>query len=523
MEVHVLHDPLNPKIQKGELFPDIISFRKAIRHYAVVKGFELAPGVRTDKTRFIARCAASGCPWRIHASTIFDKKTVQIKTLPAEHNCPTTKLREGKMASQGWCADMLGDWVKKNPTKGGKDAREKLEGDFGIKLKYSKAWSGLQQALNQIHGKYEESFQLLFNWAAQIELSSPGSRVHIELEKIGKKNRFKRVFVALKPCIDGFLAGCRPFIGVDASCLNGKYTGQLASATGVDGHNWLYHIAYAVFDSETEDNWKWFLENLHTVIGDPPGLVLCSDACKGLEKAVGAVFPRAENRECMRHMYQNFMKHYSGDVFTDHLYPAAKSYTEGLFKWHMNCREWQITGKPCKHALAWILSNRGIQIADYVHEYYSVARFRAAYEGRVEPMPDRTQWPEFQLGFKVHPPLLGRGAGRPKKVRIRGCLEKQANKKKVRCKRCRGFGHFSKTCKLEMVGEDGETARTNKRKRQDEVDTAGPSKKALKKKATKKKSPKKKKTPLKKKQKKAAAAPAPKVVKSLKNLLSTVE
>jgi len=37
----------------------------------------------------------------------------------------------------------------------------------------------------------------------------------------------------------------------------------------------------------------------------------------------------------MRHMYQNFMKHYSGDVFTDHLYPAARSYKEGLFRWHM--------------------------------------------------------------------------------------------------------------------------------------------------------------------------------------------
>ena len=24
-----------------------------------------------------------------------------------------------------------------------------------------------------------------------------------------------------------------------------------------------------------------------------------------------------------------------------------------------SCREWQITGKPCIHALAWILSNRG--------------------------------------------------------------------------------------------------------------------------------------------------------------------
>ena len=498
------------------------------------------------------------------------------------------------MATQGWCADRLADWLKKNPTKGASDCKEKLETDYGIKLKYSKAWSGMKVALEQIHGKYEENFQLLFNWAAHIEKVSPGSLVQIELDKIGEKHRFKRIFVALRPCIDGFKAGCRPFVGVDASSLNGKYRGQLASATCVDGHNWLYHIAYAIFDSETEDNWKWFMEHLCKVIGDVPNLVICTDACKGLETAVGAVFPQAENRECMRHLYQNFMKHYSGEVITDHLYPAARSYTQGMFEWHMkkifefdpdtidyldqhhsriwyrcafsesskcdfltnnvsesfnaqtkkfkgllvhelvdrirelimekrytrkvlarqwedgvlpnvmkdlnlisnnlkvvkvaasdvdiaevtilddwnnqkrhtvdihnhkcSCREWQVTGKPCKHALAWILSNRGLKIEDYVHEYYSVAKFKAAYEDRIEPLPDRSQWPQVQLGFNVYPPLLGRGAGRPKVQRIRGFLEKRAAKKKVRCKRCRDFGHFEKTCKLPEVGEDGQTA-----------------------------------------------------------------
>jgi hypothetical protein len=225
--------------------------------------------------------------------------------------------------------------LKKNLKKGPKDFLDKLDGDYGIKLKYSKAWSSMKVALDQIHGKYEESFQLLFNWAAQIEVSQPGSRVQIELEEVDNKQRFKRIFVALKPCIDGFLTGCRPFLGVDASSLNGKYTGQLASATGVDGHNWIFHVAYAVFHSETLDNWKWFMENLHAVIGDPPGLVICTDAYKGLETIVGAMFPQVEYRECVRHMYNNFMKHYSGDVFTDHLYPAARSYTEGMFKWHM--------------------------------------------------------------------------------------------------------------------------------------------------------------------------------------------
>jgi hypothetical protein len=140
-----------------------------------------------------------------------------------------------------------------------------------------------------------------------------------------------------------------------------------------------------------------------------------------------------------------------------------KRHTVDLKNQKFSCREWQVTGKPCNHALAWILSNRDMQVADFVHDYYSVAKFRAAYEDRVEPMLDRSQWPEVNLGFKIYPPLLGRSAGRPKVVRQRGCLEKRANKKKVRCKRCGDFGHFAKTCKAEMVGEDGETASTNKR------------------------------------------------------------
>jgi hypothetical protein len=87
-----------------------------------------------------------------------------------------------------------------------------------------------------------------------MEITCPGSIIEIDVQKVGKKRRFKRIFVALKPCVHGFLAGCRPFIGLDASSPTGKYTEQLTSTTGVDGHNWLYYIAYAIFDYKNEDN-----------------------------------------------------------------------------------------------------------------------------------------------------------------------------------------------------------------------------------------------------------------------------
>jgi hypothetical protein len=106
---------------------------------------------------------------------------VLIKVLQAEHNCPTTKLVENKMASQSWVADRLTNWLKKNPSKGPKAVKEKVEGAYGIKLKYSKAYSGMQLALQQIHGKYSESFKMLFNWKAQMEITCPGSIVEIDV------------------------------------------------------------------------------------------------------------------------------------------------------------------------------------------------------------------------------------------------------------------------------------------------------------------------------------------------------
>ena len=42
-------------------------------------------------------------------------------------------------------------------------------------------------------------------------------------------------------------------------------------------------------------------------------------------------------------------------------------------------------------------------------------------------------------------------------VRIRGCLEKNSTKKKVKCRRCGDFGHFAKTCKEPEMGPDGKT------------------------------------------------------------------
>ena len=40
----------------------------------------------------------------------------------------------------------------------------------------------------------------------------------------------------------------------------------------------------------------------------------------------------------------------------------------------------------------------------FVHHYYLVQKFQAAYAGIVPNITDRNQWPEVDKGFKLYPP-----------------------------------------------------------------------------------------------------------------------
>jgi hypothetical protein len=111
-------------------------------------------------------------------------------------------------------------------------------------------------------------------------------------------------------------------LAIDSIFLTGMFKGQLATACVVDAHNWLFPVVYAVMECENSDNWKWFMERMHDVIEDHPGLAICTDARKGLI-TVKDVFKTTEHRECMRHLVTNFKKRFHGKVYDENLWPAA--------------------------------------------------------------------------------------------------------------------------------------------------------------------------------------------------------
>ena len=133
-------------------------------------------------------------------------------------------------------------------------AEKKLKETHKVDVTYRKVDLCKQLAMDTIYGPWGKSFGNLYRFKAQIEESSPGSFVVIDDHTIDNKTRFNRLFFAMKPCVDGFLRGCRSYLAVDSTFWNGKFKCQLCVACAVDGHNWMYPVAIGVIDSETNDN-----------------------------------------------------------------------------------------------------------------------------------------------------------------------------------------------------------------------------------------------------------------------------
>ncbi|XP_073153646.1 uncharacterized protein [Henckelia pumila] len=63
-----------------------------------------------------------------------------------------------------------------------------------------------------------------------------------------------------------FISGCRPLIFLDGTDIKNKYKGNILVAIAKDDNDDLFTLAYAVLDSENDDNWGWFCFHLKGVL-----------------------------------------------------------------------------------------------------------------------------------------------------------------------------------------------------------------------------------------------------------------
>ncbi|XP_071715699.1 uncharacterized protein [Rutidosis leptorrhynchoides] len=320
--------PPSYELMVGQEFPDVASCRRALRHTAIALHFEIQT-VKSDKTRFTAKCASEGCPWRIHAAKLPGLPTFSIRTIHEEHNCGGIAHLGHQQASVDWVANTVEQRLKENPQCKPKDILEEIHRAHGITLSYKQAWRGKERIMAALRGSFEEDYRLLPQYCEQIRRTNPNSIASVYVDPAD--NCFQRLFISFQASIHGFLNACRPLLGLDRAVLKNKYLGTLLLATGFDGDGALFPLAFGVVDQENEENWMWFLSELRSLLEinteNMPRLTILSDRNKNIVDAVEVNFPIAFHGFCMHHLSESFRKEFNNTMLVNHLWDAANALT----------------------------------------------------------------------------------------------------------------------------------------------------------------------------------------------------
>ncbi|XP_024015901.1 uncharacterized protein LOC112089155 [Eutrema salsugineum] len=165
-----------------------------------------------------------------------------------------------------------------------------------VEVSYSTAWRGRQKAISYVRGTPEESFEHLHSYLYMIEQFNPSTTSSVEVDELG---RFKYLFVALSPTIEGF-AAMRKVIIVDAIFLKNGFGGCLVFATAKDPNHHHYPLSFG---------------NVSLI------------------NAIRDVYPQAKHGYCIYHLAQNVKKNVrrEKELVLGKFMEVVRKYTEAEF------------------------------------------------------------------------------------------------------------------------------------------------------------------------------------------------
>ncbi|KAJ8767921.1 hypothetical protein K2173_020861 [Erythroxylum novogranatense] len=364
-------------------FNSIAEFREALHKYSIAHGFAYRYK-KNDSHRVSVKCKHQGCPWRIYASRLSTTQLICIKKMNPNHTCEGAIAKAGYRATRGWVGSIIKEKLKVSPNYKPKDIAEDIKREYGIHLNYSQAWRAKEIAREQLQGSYREAYNQLPFFCEKIKETNPGS---IATFSTKDDSTFHRLFVSFHGSIRGFEQGCRPLIFLDSTPLNSKYQGTLLTATTADADDCIFPVAFAVVDTESDDNWHWFLAELKSAISVSHQITFVADFQNGLKNALAEVFENCYHSYCLRRLTEKLNKDLKGQfshearrfMINDFYSAAYAPRLEGFQRSVENIKgispeayDWVMHSEPEHWANAWFTGARYNHItSNFGQHFYS--------------------------------------------------------------------------------------------------------------------------------------------------------
>ena len=173
---------------------------------------------RNSDQRIIACCKQEHCQFCIVAAVIKGEKTFAIKKIRLEHTCP--RSTETSRISAKWLAKTYESLFRSDPTTSIHTLIDNCNEKYGVDVPRHMAYRAKNLVVEAVLGEHKKQYPRLRDYAQTIMDTNPGSRVVVTTvtpkptTKIPHPGpRFHAMFFCINGAREGFLNGCRPFIG----------------------------------------------------------------------------------------------------------------------------------------------------------------------------------------------------------------------------------------------------------------------------------------------------------------------
>ncbi|EOA15446.1 hypothetical protein CARUB_v10004088mg [Capsella rubella] len=296
----------------GQGFESVVEFRDALQKYAVACrfGYRLR---KNESNRACGVCLVGGCPWKIYASWVPSESVFRIKKFNRRHTCAGESWKSAH-PKKNWVVSIIKERLQENPNQKTKNIADSIFQDFGIELSYCTIRRGIDEAKGGLHTSFKEAYKHLPLFVNKLVEANTGSMVDLV---VGEDRRFQRLFLSFQSCTHGFQTGCRPLLFLDAIPFKSRYHEILLIASALDGDDGVLPVALALVDVETDETWRWFLEQLKIAVPSLRALTFVSDREKGLESSVLEIFENAQHGYSIHYLMEDFMRSLRGPFLGD--------------------------------------------------------------------------------------------------------------------------------------------------------------------------------------------------------------
>ncbi|KAL2938836.1 Filamin A-interacting protein 1-like, partial [Bienertia sinuspersici] len=336
-----------------------------------------------------------------------------VKKVVNSHTCHRN-MNKNRQLKSSWVARKLLEMFKSRPHWPAKEVVETVRRAYRVIVSRNIAYKVKYHAHKMLHGSMKEHYMKVERYIKALELASPETVLQLVVAPQPNKSTpvFNRCFTCFEGVKEGWKAGCRRVICVDAAFLKTFLGGQIMTAVSRDPNDQMFPICWAVVEGENNLSWVWFFTHLQSCLGlgDGSGIAIISD-----EHQIAKAYNLADFNDAIDELSEMnaeaalaFRRYYLDQLNVD---LVARS---------CSCRKWNMVGIPCCHAIACIyFQNKEAEA--FVDDCYKVESYAKAYSDSIPPCEGERYWP--RVPCNLDPPPIKAGPGRPRKNRGRPRLQ----------------------------------------------------------------------------------------------------